>query len=166
MASKTSQLLSVRLSNDVLARIDDVGKAHPRRPGSSSHAIEGREDALVQKVKGACRLASGNVVPSAFSAYGLKLKGELIKELGGRNIVVHQGLMAPTGYDVERDLRRVALVRTMLVALIARSVGYRGAINGWEIGELGYPMEEQDWWQVSDEDRLLARRRFIAEERT
>lgn len=33
MASKTSQLLSVRLSNDVLARIDEVGKAHPPPPG-------------------------------------------------------------------------------------------------------------------------------------
>lgn len=129
-----------------------------------AHAIEGREDALVQKVKGACRLASGNVVPSAFSTYGIKLTKELREELRGRDIVVHQGLMAPEGYDADKDLRRVALVRTMLVALIARSVGYGGAINGWEIGARGYPMEQQDWWQVSNDDRVLAQRRFIAEE--
>lgn len=33
MASKTSQLLSVRLSNDVLARIDEVSKTLPAVPG-------------------------------------------------------------------------------------------------------------------------------------
>ena len=129
-----------------------------------AHAKEGREDALVSKVKGACRLASGNVVPSAFLAYGLKLTKELRAELRGRDVVVHQGLMAPTGYDVETDLRRVALVRTMLVALVARAVGYGGAINGWDVGELGYPVEQQDWWEVTEAARISASRTFIAEE--
>lgn len=129
-----------------------------------AHAVEGRGDALVQKVKGACRLASGNVVPSAFLAHGIKLTKNLREELRGRDVVVHQGLMAPEGYETDRDLRRVALVRTMLVALVARAVGYAGSINGWEIGDMGYPIEQQDWWVVSEEDRLRAHRRFIAEE--
>lgn len=130
-----------------------------------SFALEGREDALIMKVKGACRLASGNVVPSAFVAYGLKLTKNLREELRGRDIVVHQGLMAPNGYDTVADLRRVALVRTMLVALVGRAVGYRGAINGWEVGGRGYPKEQRDWWEVAEDDRVLAERSFIAEER-
>ncbi|WP_438041532.1 hypothetical protein [Sorangium sp. So ce128] len=128
------------------------------------HAVEGREDALVMKVKGACRLASGNVVPSAFLAYGLNLTKNLRGELRGRDIVVHQGLMAPNGYDTVADLRRVALVRTMLVALVGLAAGYRGAINGWEVGGLGYPIEQQEWWEVAESDRTFAGRRFIAEE--
>ncbi|WP_437861934.1 hypothetical protein [Sorangium sp. So ce363] len=83
----------------------------------------------------------------------------------GRDIVVHQGLMAPNGYDTVADLRRVALVRTMLVALVGLAAGYRGAINGWEVGGLGYPMEQQEGWEVAESDRTFARRSFIAEER-
>jgi len=72
--------------------------------------------------------------------------------------------MAPDGYDGDRDFRRVALVRTMLVALIAKAVDYAGAINGWEVGQSGYPVEPEGWWNVGDDDRLLAQRTFVAED--
>ncbi|WP_437494227.1 hypothetical protein WME75_22045 [Sorangium sp. So ce1014] len=127
-------------------------------------ASAGFEDSLFNKVMGVYRLSSGRIVPSAFLAYGVKLTSEMVAELGGRDVVVHQGFMAPAGYDGERELRRIALVRTMLVALIAWTVDYRGAINGWEIGHLGYPLEPQDWWSVCDCDRRLARRTFVVEE--
>jgi hypothetical protein len=52
----------------------------------------------------------------------------------------------------------------MLVALIAKSVGYDGAINGWEVGPMGYPMEPQDWWCVSEISRRAAARTFRAVE--
>ena len=44
---------------------------------------------------------------------------------------------AAEGYDGDRDLRSISLVRTLLIALIAKTVGYAGAINGWEIGIAG-----------------------------
>jgi hypothetical protein len=72
--------------------------------------------------------------------------------------------MAPDGYDGDRDLRRVALVRTMLVALVAMVAGYRGAINGWETGPMGYPLEPDEWWSISEDDRQRASHAFIAEE--
>jgi len=129
-----------------------------------SHAVDGREGDFYVKIKMAWRRGSGNVVKSAFSAYGVKLTGSLSKELRERDTVVHQGLMASEGYDTARDLQRVATVRVMLTALIALSAGYGGAINGWEVGGMGLAMEERDWWKVNEADRVLAQRRFIAEE--
>ena len=128
------------------------------------HAVPGREDALIQKVITAYRRSSGKIVPSAFVDYGLPLTSEMKSELDGRNVVVHQGLMAPKGYNVERDLRRVALVRTMLVGLIAKSVSYGGAINGWQIGNMGYPVEPSAWWTINDNEHRLAQVTYIAEE--
>lgn len=128
-------------------------------------ASEGFEETLYMNVKNGWRLPSGKVIPTAFEKFGLPLTEEMRRELHGRNVIVHQGLMAPAGYDVERDLRRIGLVRTMLVALVAKASGYGGAINGWETGPLGYRLEPpQDWWSVSNEDRALARRTFFAEE--
>lgn len=128
-------------------------------------AVEGREDALYQKVMTAYRFSSGKVVPSAFAAKGLALTQEMANELKGRDTVVHQGLMAPNGYEVERDLRRVALVRTMLIALIAKAADYCGAIRGWDVGSQGHPIEAPSgWWSVSENDRQLAAKTHIAEE--
>ena len=127
-------------------------------------AAEGFENSLLNKIRGVYRLSTGRVVPSAFQAYNTILTPEMIAELEARDIMVHQGTMAPDGYDADRDFRRVAVVRTMLVALIARSVDYAGAINGWTVGQLGHPLEPHGWWSVSEEDRQLALRTFSAEE--
>jgi hypothetical protein len=128
-------------------------------------ATEGRENALVNKVMGAGRQSSGQVVPRAFKEFGLVITDEMEKELDGRNFIVHQGLMSPEGYDVDRDLGRVSLVRTMLVALLARAAGYRGAINGWAVGRRGLPVEPPGaWWPIDDADRAAARVLFLAEE--
>lgn len=126
-------------------------------------AAEGFEESLVNKVMGVYRLSSGRVVPSAFLAHGLPLPEELSKELEERDVVVHQGLMAPEGYDADRDFRRIAMVRTLLVALICKAVGYNGAINGWERGRAGYALEPTSWWSVNENDRKLAHRVYVAE---
>lgn len=128
------------------------------------HAVEGREDALYQKVIAAYRLSSGKVVPGAFLTNGLALTPAMVAELKGRDTVVHQGLISPRGYEVERDVRRIALVRTMLVALIAKAAGYGGAINGWDLGPKGYPLEPKGWWDVTEDAREAGRRTFVAEE--
>jgi len=52
----------------------------------------------------------------------------------------------------------------MLVALLAKAVGYGGAINGWEIGRRGWPLEPEGWWSVSEADREQAQIAFVAEE--
>jgi hypothetical protein len=132
--------------------------------GIRALAADGFEESLVQKVMGVYRLSSGRVVPSAFLVHGLPLTDELALEVGGRDEVVHQGLMAPEGYDGDRDLRRVSMVRTLLVALISKAVGYGGAINGWDIGKAGYPLVPTGWWSVEEADRRLANLTYLAED--
>lgn len=129
-----------------------------------SYATPGREDALYQKVLGTYRLSSGRVVPTAFVESELILTAEMSEELEGRDFAIHQGLMSPEGYEVDRDMRRIAMVRTMLISLVAKCVGYGGAINGWEVGRLGHPMEPDPWWSVSEGDRAAAQTRYLAEE--
>lgn len=127
-------------------------------------AVEGFEESLYQKVMNVYRLSSGRVVPSAFLEYGLPLTKELVLELEGRNDIVHQGLMAPEGYDEGRELRRIAMIRTLLVALVSKAVRYDGAINGWDVGKFGYPLVPSEWWQVREDDRQLACRTYIADD--
>jgi len=149
-----------------------------------SHAETGREKVLIDKLisvskQSSSKSASSERVPVIFSHYGLVLRPEMKKELIERNTIAHQSLMSPEGYDVDRDLRRVALVRSMLVGLLAKAVEYAGAINGWELEELGklgevgelklikfgYPAEPpSDWWAIDDAARQHAQKTYIAEE--
>ena len=113
---------------------------------------------------GVYRLSSGRVVPSAFLAFEVTLTPEMTIELEGRDVIVHQGIMSPDDFDPKVVQHRVATIRTLLVALIAKTVGYGGAINGWEVGQLGYPMEPHAWWTILEEDRLQALQTHVAEE--
>jgi len=134
--------------------------------GSAIRALasEGFEESLFNKVTNVYRLASGRVVPSAFLDQGLTLSEELASEVELRDVVVHQGAMSSPEAGEHDDLRRVAMVRTLLVALIAKSVDYGGAINGWEIGSAGYPKEpDASWWIVREKDSQRARCSFFAE---
>ena len=112
---------------------------------------------------GAYRLSSGRVVPSAFLAYGGTLTEEMKAELERRDLVVHQGLVVPEGADTDRDVRGMRMIRTLLIALIAKSVDYAGAINGWDLGRLGRSIEPHSWWTIRDEDRRAALQTFVAE---
>lgn len=149
-----------------------------------SHAETGRENALINKLisvskQSSSERASSERVPVIFRHYGLVLRPEMEEELIGRNKIVHESLMSPEGYDVDRDLRRVALVRSMLVGLLAKAVDYAGAINGWELeewGKLGKMGERKlirrgnpaeppsDWWAIDDAARQHAQKTYIAEE--
>lgn len=57
-------------------------------------------------------------------------------------------------------------MRTMLVALVAKVVGYEGAILGWT-KEDGRPYDEGDstWWTVDDEARRAAAAHFVIGDR-
>jgi hypothetical protein len=134
-------------------------------PAIREHAEAGFEDRLVAQVKSALFLGAGDIVPQAFRSQGLELTEELQKELKARNVVVHQGLIAPKGYDIKRELRRIRLVRTMLVALVAKACGYAGAINGWTLDDNQVPLEPDDgWWKVGEEERKAAQKTFYAHE--
>jgi hypothetical protein len=126
-----------------------------------THAKPGFDNSLYNKVLSVYRLASGKVVPNAFNSLCLPLTEEMTAELAGRDLVVHRGLMAPDGYDVDRDLRRVAIVRTMLVALVALVCGYRGAILGWEHDYFGTAFAPEHWWKIDPEERERAQQKYL-----
>jgi hypothetical protein len=128
-----------------------------------SHARTGYEESLLNKIRGVYRLATSRVVPSAFLSRRVSLTEDMLSELEHRDTVVHQGLMSPDAFDGKREYRRVGLVRTMFVAIVAKAVRYEGAINGWEIGELGRSQQPDGWWAISEIDRADANRSYFAE---
>ena len=127
-------------------------------------AVDGREETLFSKVMYAGKFASGRVVRDAFEMFGVKISKEMKDELLGRNLAAHSALMTTTeDRDYEQDLRRIALVRTMIVALLARVVGYQGPIIGWTRDQNGqFEVAPSDWWQFQEDDRAEADRVYIA----
>jgi hypothetical protein len=129
-----------------------------------SFAKPGFSGSLYNKVISVYRLASGRVVPNALERLNLKLTADLEEELEGRDPVVHTAVMSPpNARDGERDLRRVAMVRTILVAIIAKSVNYTGAITGWTVDE-GRRLQraDSDWWTIDESATEAAKIRYLA----
>lgn len=86
----------------------------------------------------------------------------------GRGLIVHAAIMFKESQaDVDAYLRKNAIVRTMLVALVAKVVGYQGAIIGWN-HRPGHAYEEPDtsWWPVDQAVRTAARRMYLVDART
>ncbi|WP_437276067.1 hypothetical protein WME90_33135 [Sorangium sp. So ce375] len=112
------------------------------------------------------RRAASRVVEDAFQLMKIDITAEMASELDdGRGTIVHTALMFQESQEnVESYTSRIAVVRTMLVALIARAVGYRGAILGWT-KKPGRPYDEPatTWWPIDDEARADARQRFMIE---
>jgi hypothetical protein len=113
------------------------------------------------------RRASSRVVEEAFAlqSIGLAVTPEMAAELEkGRGEIVHTALMFDEPpLDRETYRVRIGIVRTMLVALIARAVGYRGAITGWT-RRPGRRWDAADptWWTVDDEASEAARCGYVA----
>jgi hypothetical protein len=55
--------------------------------------------------------------------------------------------------DVLRDWNRVKMIRTLLVALYAKRIGYSGPINGWEADKMGNP-RPASWWPHSETEEV------------
>ena len=85
-----------------------------------------------------------------------------IDEIGGRNVVAHT--LSMTGgqpYDIERDVRRVRIIRTLLAAIILRKVGYEGKLAGWNLDEYGSRLTAE-WFPTTEAATLLAHQRYEA----
>lgn len=72
----------------------------------------------------------------------------VLAELRDRNIPAHHGTMNRPGadYDVERDVERVDVLRTLMVALLARACGYDGPIVGWDRSKDEAWKPTPSWW--------------------
>jgi hypothetical protein len=130
-----------------------------------SHAPPGGEKWLVDRIYEVVRRATGRLVADAFVRYGRPLGDEQQEIVGDRNAVAHTSSMTPDGtYVVDRDIRKIRMVRSMLVALICVAVGYYGKIAGWDRDSEWSGFEApEDWWPVAEEDAVAARAVFWAE---
>jgi len=88
----------------------------------------GSGDRLFQKVMSAAAKATSKV-EKVFIASGLPWTEEMDDVQDIRNVVAHAAVIAPIAdRDWRRDRRRVGLMQTMLVALLARVIDYDGPI--------------------------------------
>ncbi len=112
---------------------------------------------LLGKLRGAYHPTTSRLVEKALKRFALSPPTEAVKEIEGRNIVAHTGSMTGgTGYDVERDVRRIRMIRALLAALTLRSVGYEGALLAWDLDHRRWRLEA-DWFPVSEAAREESR---------
>jgi hypothetical protein len=135
-----------------------------------SLAAPGQAETLFSKITSIpARRAASRVVEDAFLTFGVPITPEMALELEeGRGRIVHTASMFDQRQeDVDAYLSRIAVVRTMLVALVAKVVGYQGAILGWT-KEDGRPYDEADpaWWTVDDEAKRAASVHFVIGDRS
>jgi hypothetical protein len=97
----------------------------------------GRDDEaatkLVNKVRNALQAPSTDRVATALRQLELEVPEAALKEIPLRNKSAHRYVMAKESEaDVQQLADRLAIVQTLLVALIAKRVSFRGPIIGWE----------------------------------
>jgi hypothetical protein len=119
-------------------------------------------DVLFSKVKNAGFAPSTPCVTKALEPLAMMPPKEVLDEVKkGRNISAHNFVMTRGTSDSVRDLCaekiRVERVRSLLMAVMARSVAYQGLLWGYELDQ-STPL---DWFHGGDEPE--AARKYILE---
>lgn len=131
-----------------------------RRTEIVAFVIKDLQESYFQKIATAYKYFVKQVVPTVFKYYGLQLTEQMKRELDRRDYIVHQLTMVmddEESQEVEFDEElSTAVVRTMLVALVAKVVGYWGPIFGWQTNTDGsYALVDEAWWPSRDESHLV-----------
>ncbi len=125
-------------------------------------------DVFINKVISAMNLPSSGVVADALRRLQppLIVDEVVLDELEKRNIPAHHLRMNKPGvdYDIDRDVERVDILRSLYVALVARACGYDGAIAGWVRSKAAEWKPQPDWWPPPPESVIEeSRRDFLCE---
>lgn len=114
------------------------------------------------KLKEVARPTTSSLVRDLFKHWGIAAPAEALREVAGRNLVAHTGLMNEDGsYSMERDVRRVRMIRTLLAGMLLRNAGYEGALAGWDRDERGW-LSRADWYHPSERATEAAGQIFAA----
>jgi hypothetical protein len=108
---------------------------------------------LLGKMIGAREPTTGRYVEAALKTAGIIVGKRIKVEIKERGSVAHRFTMAKRGArrrNVDVDVRRVAVLRTIVTALLALHVGYDGPILGWEQDPHGWPKLPK-WWPPTSE---------------
>lgn len=112
---------------------------------------DGAKGTLLNRLKhNVFTLPATKTVQRAFLNWAIDLPESLLREVGRRNDVAHRFLMLDErSGDFQEAADRICMIQTLLAAAIAKHVGYRGPIVGWERG-LGGHLKVPDFWAWSD----------------
>ena len=129
---------------------------------------------IFTRIQRACDHASGDRVRDIFKHFKLDLCDCALEELEERDIIVHQMELSKERngtLKVDREVARIKLVQTLLVALIALATGYRGKIRGW-LRPFVIPADTEKskstewllgaWWKLDATDVLEAEKWYVA----
>lgn len=118
---------------------------------------------ILGKFVSAMYAPTGDLVERAFGS-AISLPEEVVEEIRKRNYPAHGFMMNSDGsYDVDRDVHRLEMIQTLMMALVALHVGYRGPLKGYEVRDDG-GRHPPAWWpeqghEVGDEQFLAERTR-------
>jgi hypothetical protein len=136
------------------------------RPTWAAHARDEKSAGdMHTKLKDVARPTTSSMTRSLFQRWKIDVPDEGMTEIRGRNIVAHTGTMNEDGvdYDVERDPRRVRIIRTLVAAMVLRHVGYEGALAGWDFDNRRW-RSKADWFPVSEKALETSRQIYEAAE--
>jgi hypothetical protein len=121
-----------------------------------------REKTFVGKVISAMNLPSSGVVADALAHLSppLLVDEAVLDELALRNIPAHHFTMNKPGvdYDVDRDVGRIDILRSLFVALMARACKYDGAIAGWVTTNAVAWKPQPGWWPAPSDATMAEAR--------
>jgi hypothetical protein len=127
------------------------------------------EQVFTNKVISAMNLPSSGVVADALAHLTppLVVEEKVLEELAQRNVPAHHFTMNKPGvdYDVDRDVGRIDILRSLFVALMARACSYDGAISGWVTTSAAGWKPQPGWWPAAPEDTLAEARSAYTSER-
>jgi hypothetical protein len=125
-----------------------------------------QEKVFVGKLISAMNLPSSGVVVDALSRLDppLLVEEAVLEEVEKRNIPVHYSSMNKPGddYEVDRDVGRIDVLKSLFVALIARACRYDGAIAGWVRNEAAAWKPQPEWWPAPSPETLAEARVMFA----
>lgn len=103
---------------------------------------------LLAAVSDAARPRTFHLIAAALRSSGLAVTEVIENALRkGEHAIEGIGEVGPEMYAL------VAVLRTLLAALVAREIGYEGSISGWEKHDPFYFFlpADSDWWHVAEE---------------
>ena len=107
-------------------------------------------DILIDRLLEAQRRPTTGLVPRVLKDFGLQVPSSVLDEVKLRNTSAHDYLMSAIDpRDLHGDVRRRAIIQTVVAALVAKFVEYNGPICGFDRDEHGNEVVP-DWWPFDE----------------
>lgn len=120
------------------------------QPTMKDHLIDPQKlDVVFGKFVAAMFAPTGELVRRALADRGISLPKEVVTEIKKRNYPAHNFLMnSGLDHEIDRDVRRLEMMQTLIVALVSTHVGYGGPVKGYDVesdGSRACP----SWWPTT-----------------